>query len=111
MPKIQPFQKDVTCMISRMTNMVVPLEPKLCILGIYPNHFAPGRKKAPIIDLSLLQARRAIALRWKDLDGPTYRMWVREVVSCLVRYVSFSSVKEKLNKFTEIWDAFMRFLE
>lgn len=100
--KIQPFWKDVTCMISRMTNMVVPLEPKLCILGIYPNHFAPGRKKAPIIDLSLLQARRAIALRWKNMGGPTYGMWVREVMSCLTLEKLTYLAKGKLNKFTEI---------
>ena len=91
--------------------MVVPLEAKLCILGIYPDHFTLGRKNAPMIDLSLLQARRVIALRWKSMDSPTPGMWLREMASCLVLEKLTYVAKGKLNKFTEIWDTFMQFLE
>lgn len=98
-------------MISHVTKKVVPLDAKLCILGIYPDDFAPGRKAAPMIDLPLLQARRVIALRWKSLDSPTPGMWLWELASCLALEKLTYVAKGKLNKFTEIWDTFMQFLE
>ena len=94
-----------------MANMEVPLEAKLCLLGIYPDHFAPGCKIAPMIDLSLLQAGRVIALRWKNMDGPTPGMWLREMASCLALEKLTYVAKGKLKKFREIWDTFMQFLE
>lgn len=107
--KIQLFWKDIVNPVSQIAVIEIPLEVKLCILGIYPDHFAPGRKAAPL--MCLLQARRVIALRWKNMDSPTPAMWLQEMASCLALEKLAHVVRGKLNKFREIWDTFMQFLE
>jgi len=81
--QIQSFWKDIVNLIAHVTALQIPLDAKLCILGIYPDQLVPSRKAVPLINICLLQARRAIALRWKNTDGPTPAMWQREMVSCL----------------------------
>jgi len=105
-PKIQLFWKDTVNLFSRIAAIEVPLEAKFCILAIYPNHFVPSRKTAPLINLCMLQARRVIALRWKNMDSPTTAMWLRNLASCLALEKLTYVVRGKNSKFKEIWDTF-----
>ncbi len=66
-----------------MFNAKVPLYAKLCVLGIYPKNFLQTLKQYTFLDFGLLQARRAIALCWKSMDVPTFRMWIRELSNCI----------------------------
>jgi len=45
--------------ISQITTSPVPICPKLCILGIYPDDCILSCKERKMIDLCLLQAKRA----------------------------------------------------
>ena len=48
----------------------LPVEAKLCPLGIYPDHFIPGHKAVPAIIMCLFQARRAIMLSMEKYRSP-----------------------------------------
>ena len=55
--------------ISRMADIMASLEAKLCSLGIYPDHLTPGHKLTTMTDLSLIQARSVIAMRWTNMTA------------------------------------------
>ena len=48
--------------ISQITTSPVPLCPKICILGIYPDDCSLSCKEKKMVDLCLLQAKCSIAL-------------------------------------------------
>ena len=52
--------------MSEVAGVKVPHQAKLCILGIYPDSFTVSSKQSILIDFGLLQARRMIALSWKN---------------------------------------------
>ncbi len=97
--KIQMFWKDKVNLVSRIAAIEISLEAKLCILGIFPDHFAPGHRAVPLINNCLLQARRVSAMRWKSMDGPTPALWLREMASCLALEKLTYTVRGKPNKF------------
>ena len=62
--KLQNYWKTVVEIISSMVGVQVPCQPKLCILGIYPEDFMINSEQSILIDFGLLQARKMIALSW-----------------------------------------------
>ena len=66
--KIQSFWQSMMGAISQMVGKNVPLQAKLCILGIYPKKLVVNSKQSVLIDFGLLQARRLIALFCKNIQ-------------------------------------------
>lgn len=71
------FWEGVVNLVSYIVAVKIPLEPKLLILRIYPEHFSPGHKAKVLIDMCLLQAKRVIALKWKSMACPTLALWLQ----------------------------------
>lgn len=82
--KLQTFWKDTLCLISRLTECIIPVEPKLCLFHIYPKDFVANAKKRKLIDFCLLQIKRLVALKWKDVQSPDPTQWLKEISSHLV---------------------------
>lgn len=80
-PKLQLFWKEVLELTSKLTDSVVPITAKMCLLHIDPEDFPANTKKRKLINFCLLQAKRVIALTWKDTQRPGSRQWVKEM-SC-----------------------------
>ena len=95
--KIQSLWKDIVNLIARVTAIDIPLDAKFCILGIYPDQFVPSLKAVPLINICLLQARRVIALRWKNTDGPTCNVDAGNGV--LPRFVKINRCDQKESKY------------
>ena len=81
--EIQKFWSSVLKCISQMTSSPIPLCPKICILGIYPDNCPLPSRERKMTDLCLLQARRSIALCWKNVSCPSLGHWVRNLISSL----------------------------
>lgn len=79
--KIQIFWREVLELISRLTENVVPVDARLCILHIYPEDIPVNARKRKLINFCLLQAKRVIALKWKEIQRPTSSQWIKEM-SC-----------------------------
>lgn len=79
--KLQVFWKEVLGLTSKLTDIVVPFEAKMCLLHIYPGDFPVNAKKCKLINFYLLHTKRVIALTWKDTQRPDSRQWVKEM-SC-----------------------------
>ena len=70
-------------MINQITKLNIPCQPKLCILGIYPKDFASKKSERALIDLCLLQAKRAIAMEWKHVNKPSINKYLKDLSACV----------------------------
>ena len=73
----------MTKYISQITSTLIPLNPKLCVVGVYPVNCSLANREKKMVDLCLLQARWSIALCWKNTNGPTLCFWLRNLTSSL----------------------------
>lgn len=73
------FWREVLELTSKLTDSVVPIEAKMCLLHIYPEDFPVNTKKHKLINFCLLQAKRVLALTWKDPQRPDSRQQVQEM--------------------------------
>lgn len=72
--------------VSEIACIQVPCIPKLCILGIYPDGFSANSKCKILIKFGLLQARRMVALPWREypLHSRGLERW-----QCVLHYRSW----------------------
>jgi len=94
-----------------MTLNLVPDDPALCILNLYPKDCMLNHKERKITDLCLVQARRLISLCWKDVKSPSIGRWLKELSTCLILEKLTYTMKKKSAEFKEIWNPFLAFLE
>lgn len=109
-PKLVAFWKMVVCSLSKITGIQVPCLAKLCILGIYPNTFSSNSKCKTLIDFGLLQARRMVALSWRETEVSSTQSWIREMVMCVTLEKLTYVLRGKAQEFEEVWTPLMDFL-
>lgn len=109
--KIQVFWEGVLKIIKDITGLEIPQNPKLIVLGVYPENFDTQKNQRALIDICLLQARRMIALSWKSIDAPSLSQYIRGLSSCVAMERLTYIVKKKLEMFETIWGPFMKFLD
>lgn len=108
--KLQIFWKEVLDLISKLTGKVVPVEAKICLLHIYPENFSVTVKKRKLINFCLLQAKRVIALKWKEMQGPTLGQWITELSSNLALEKLTYMARGKVEDFNKMWSSFLTFM-
>ena len=105
--KIQRFWKDIINCMSEVFKMKIPVCAKLCVLGIYPKDFVSTKKQIKMLDFGLLHARRAIALNWKSMEGPSVKQWIKELSECIGLERLTYITKGKLEEFVLLWEPYM----
>uniref|UniRef100_A0A8C6SR27 Reverse transcriptase domain-containing protein n=1 Tax=Neogobius melanostomus TaxID=47308 RepID=A0A8C6SR27_9GOBI len=110
-PKLVAFWKLVVCTLSRIVKLQVPCTPKLCILGIYPKNFTVNTKHKTLINFGLLQARRMVALSWKETELSSTQSWLREMTTCITLERLTYITKGKAQEFEEVWTPLTDFLK
>ena len=70
-------------------------------------------KKAEIkfIDMALLQAKRSIALGWKNVDGPRIGAWLKQMSSSMSMEKLTYIVRKKAEVFETVWRPFISFVQ
>lgn len=107
--EMQKFWKETLCLICQLTEENVPLDPKLCLFHMYPSTLVVNTKKRKLIDFSLLQAKRVIALKWKETQRPFSNQWIKEMSSNLALEKLTYIIKGRLKEFYSIWNSFLHF--
>lgn len=97
------FWREVFQLICELTGETVPLEAKLCLLHIYPVNFVGNARKCKLIDFCLLQAKPVIALKWKDIQRPSFTQWVEEMFCNLAMEKLTYTVRGKIEEFNKMW--------
>lgn len=109
--KIQQFWREIKQALEIILGIKLALDPKLFILGIYPDGHRMSRKIITAIDLCLLLAKRVIALSWKSTSKPKFINWIKEISTTLPMEKITYTIKGKLSLFQNIWGPFMEYLE
>lgn len=102
--EVQVFWKDV------LTMEVTPQDPKLCLLHIYPVISMCVPKKCKLINFGLIQAKKVIAMKWKDVGRPTSALWVKEMSVNLVLEKLTYIIRGKTKDFFYLWSRFLQFV-
>lgn len=109
--EIMAFWKEVKHVIDEITSVMVPLEPKIFILHLYPPNLKLRRKEYTLVDLCILQAKRLIALNWKKTYRPSIKEWVTGMATCVAFEKITYTLRNRQNVFEEIWKPFVAFLK
>ncbi len=57
------------------------------------------------------QARRSIALCWKNTKCPTIGLWLKNLISCLALEKLTYVIRKKPSEFDVIWKVFLNFVK
>ncbi len=93
-----------------MLNVRLPLDPKMFILGLYPPALVMPRNKQILMNMSLLQAKRSVALLCKSTQRPQVGQWLRETSNCYAMERVTYILKRKGETFEKIWSPFTQLL-
>lgn len=109
-PSLANFWKSVFQTISEVLLCQVELNPFSAIFGVALDLDLP-RFKLRMLAFSLLLARRAVLLKWKDPVSPSHAHWIRDIMLCMdlekIRY----TVRGSENQFYTVWRPFLAFFE
>lgn len=109
-PKLVTFWKRVLRTLSIITGTQIPCLAKLCILGLFPTDFVVSSKNKTLISFGLLQARRMIALSWKETEVSSIQSWIREMMLCVTMEKLTYVMRGRAQEFEEVWAPLMNFL-
>lgn len=109
-PKVQEFWKEVAIFISQMVSINLPMKPEIFILGIIPENTVDHGSTRKLVDISILQAKRLIALYWKKVEKPSIVQWINNMSFCLAMEKITYILKGKISSFEKIWTPFISFI-
>ncbi|CAI5697250.1 unnamed protein product [Oreochromis niloticus] len=110
-PHVKIFWEKVINLLSQIIGDVIPLHLKICILNIYPNNFVPAANNRALLTIGLLEAKRCIAMCWKNQKICGLSQWLNGLTSILTMEKITYALRNKLDKFWAIWSKFYNFLE
>lgn len=97
-------------LIEKIIAKPIKLDSKLFILALYPDRHIFSKAECTFLDLSLLVAKRCIALNWKNMNGHGPSQWLKQMSAGLplerITYIH----KLKQHKFEKIWGPFIEFI-
>lgn len=108
-PRIKEFWEEVRVTVQNILLISLKLEPKMFLLGLYPDGHNIQRYEHVFIDIRLLQAKRAIALTWKKLGKSSIAQWFRELSLCLPLEKITYILKDNHELFQKVWGRFIQY--
>ena len=109
--EMKTFWVSIQQMVKSITSKDLPLDPSFIILGLYPKNTRFTKGEQCLIDICLLQAKRLIAVHWKNIKRPSIGQWVKQMLAMLPRECITYLLKGKKDLFETIWGPFIRFAE
>lgn len=109
--EIKAFWVAITQTVKDIISKNLPLDPSFIILGLYPKNMGFTKSEQYFVDICLLQAKRLIALHWKNITIPSIRQWTNQMLATLpLERITFL-LKGKKDEFESIWRPFILFAE
>ena len=106
-PQLQTFWENVFKTLSDVLQRDLVLDPSVALLGTAGGTDLPLLSaESRMVDFSLLIARRAVLLRWKDAAPPTIRQWLSDIMSCLKLEMLRFSIAGSEEKIYRTWRSY-----
>lgn len=98
--KVYPFWQKVLDKIGRWIGLIIPLSPRLCLLG--DRSVLPGVSKYDfvVIKVGVIAAARVILSVWKEPSPPEYNRWKEN----MLKMVSYEKFLARINDDREGFD-------
>lgn len=109
--KLKSFWEEVRVIIERIISKQILLDPKLFLLGLYPEKPNYSRDERVFIDLSLLYAKKCVALLWTKSHRPSTTQWIKQMLSSLPLEKITYILKAKQHIFENIWSPFINYIK
>uniref|UniRef100_A0A1A8LJG6 Reverse transcriptase zinc-binding domain-containing protein n=1 Tax=Nothobranchius pienaari TaxID=704102 RepID=A0A1A8LJG6_9TELE len=109
--EIKKFWEDVRISTEKIIKKDVPLDAKLFLIGLCPNEYAYSKCQRVFLDLSLMVAKKCIAMAWKSLHRPTVRDWMKQMLQVMPLERITYILKAKQHLFDEIWTPFLTYIK
>lgn len=109
--KVNMFWEEVRVVIEKAISKQILLDPKLFLMGLYPKKHNYNKYERAFIDLSLLNAKKCIALLWKGIYRPSITQWTRQMLSSLPLERTTYILKAKQHVFEFIWGLFIDYVK
>lgn len=81
------------------------------VLNIYPENFVANVNKRKLINFCLVQVKRVIALKWRDVQSPDSAQWLKEMSSHRALEKSTYTLKGKVAEFNDMWMPFLHLID
>ena len=109
--KIKIFWEEVRAIVEKIISKQIVLDPKLFLLGLYPEKHNDSRSEQAFIDLSLLYDKKCVALLWKKIPRPSTTQWIRQMLANLLLDRLSYILKAKQHVFEDIWSPFISYIK
>ena len=109
--KIKKFWEEVRATIEKIISKQISLDPKLFLLGLYPEIHNYSKNERVFIDLSSLYAKKCIAQLWKNTHRPNIAQWMRQMLSNLPLERITYILKTKQHIFESVWGPFINYVK
>uniref|UniRef100_A0A1A8URJ6 Reverse transcriptase domain-containing protein n=1 Tax=Nothobranchius furzeri TaxID=105023 RepID=A0A1A8URJ6_NOTFU len=109
--EIKKFWEDVRISTEKIIKKEVPLDAKLFLIGLCPNEYAYSKCQRVFLDLSLMVAKKCIAMAWKSLHRPTVKDWMKQMLQVMPLERITYILKAKQHLFDEIWTPFLTYIK
>lgn len=107
--KLISYWRSIFRTLSRILQRPIDLDPRIAVLGIIKSETVTNRADQTMILFVCLLARRLILLNWKQKAAPTYKNLMRDIMKHLDLEKIRFSLKNKEEKFSEIWQPFINY--
>lgn len=105
-PALAHYWKQVLQVIHGVTRLVVPCDPKHCLLGLV-EQMPILRTRKILISLLLYYARKAITMTWKQSSPPSVKFWKSLVNASLPLYKATYLSRGCPQKFDKVWSCWV----
>lgn len=109
--EIKAFWVIIMQTVKDIITKTLPLDPSFIILGLYPKHIRFTKNEQYFIDICLLQAKKLIALHWKNIRRPSIGQWIKQMLATLPLERVTYLLRGKKYMFENIWRPFILFVE
>lgn len=105
------FWEEIRVIIEKIVSKSISLDPKLFLLGLYPEKHNFSKYEKTFMDLSLLNAKKCIALLWKRTHQPSTSQWLKQMLSSLPLERITYILKAKQHVFEGMWRPFIEYVK
>lgn len=109
--RIKTFWEEVRVITERILSKQVLLDPKLFLLGLYPDKHTYSKSEKVFLNICMLNAKKSIALLWKTEHSPSTTQWIKQMLSTLPLERITYILKAKSQKFDMIWTPFINYVK
>lgn len=110
--KVRNFWIDFCDVLSKITQILLPVDPELCLLGNFMKIDKPLNKlQLKFVEIALALARKCVAATWKSDSPLPITKWYLEMNSCIPLEKITYNLRKRYSTFIRIWQPYLDYVD